>query len=886
MKFGCKHIQHLWRSLAAALLVLTLVPFSAMAVTENVLEPAPEINTTEDLPEEDPTEEKAETDDSWDDEYSYLPYESYLPERGTTPEEDQYYNPRLSDGELARYKELLAMLDNKEITLDGIPSCANLMEMDENPVRVYTLNPDDFDGETFYVLLPWNRKMDDGQLLSLIASFRELGISFDPDSLNERNCTRRAYSGKNRDLSEEEEFRSRAMRHLIVRGMLTREDAASASAGVCTEKIPGYRPFCIYPYRSLSDNELAVFLFAEYSVWETDPDLIERTALNAVRDILRLPLSLSVADEKAATEPNDWKAFTTETVNRYVLEYERANRFHYTESDDKPAELAITMLESPGVTIVLQGLYAYYAAPYNETEFIQDNDEVFLAAAEKWAGENLLLPESQKAFQWSIFNTNQYEVTLHAITDEWDITLAISRDLYITYLSMWALKYDEYADHSNDDYDDGVFVPADNRPSARSPIPYSAATQPLQTDFLESSYPWMTDLELARSRILMDAMDAGELTYQGPSIVNVPFDSQNGAAVYALNPEDFDGETFYVMLPDLQMNDEQLLALISAFRELGINLDSLNGRNCCRFCNAYETRSLTTNEQRRSCVVLDRIISGELSKADLAADTRALTVEKTNSSVSYGSTTGLFCFYPYRKLTDDELALFLFNELERFDTDPNRLMYDAIDSAMDSISLPSAWMLDKTACTEMDFYSKHLKQYTNVFYVEPSSNWTGTCAPAWLTVKHSQMPGKDPELSGIRLVYGYTDRNKETQVYPAAQAEQIRIAAAQQWAEENLKLPTEKADWILTSEKLLLSGSNSKIQLQLLTDDWDIRLWIYESSLQPSECYLYSRKWYEVSDEDLAWIKSVKFSDRADDPDQLDSDLLKENYKLSNGYFF
>ena len=121
MNFERKHIQHLWFSLVAALLALTLVPFSAMALTENVLEAAPEITAVEVPPEEIPAEENEEAKDSWDDEDPYLPYKEYLPERGTTPEEGQYYNPRLSDSELARYKELLTMLENNEITLDGIP---------------------------------------------------------------------------------------------------------------------------------------------------------------------------------------------------------------------------------------------------------------------------------------------------------------------------------------------------------------------------------------------------------------------------------------------------------------------------------------------------------------------------------------------------------------------------------------------------------------------------------------------------------------------------------------------------------------------------------------------------------------------------------------------
>lgn len=882
MKFERKHIQHLWLSLLAALLALTLFPFSAMAVTENVLETAPEIDTTEVMPEENQEEEDEEeyTYSQENDSHFYLPYEQYMPERGTTPEEDQYYYPRLSDGELARYKELLTMLEDGKITLDGIPSYANCMEMnEEHLVRVYTLNPDDFDGETFYVILPWGTKMNDKQLLSLIASFRELGISFDPDSLNERNCSRRAYSGKNRYLSDEEESRSNALRYMIVRGMLTKEDVAPESACVYTEKIPSYTSFCLYPYRSLSDNELAAFLFADYSAWNTDPDLIERATLNAVRSVLRLPLSLSIVDEKNTVEENPWDAYSDKPINWYSLKYESANTYNYTEANDELSDIKITMLQKSGENAELYNFLASYISPYNEDQFIFDNDEAFLTAAEKWADENILLPKGQRPARWSIIEeqSGDYDVVLHTRAGEWDLNLTMSRDLHVTGLFVWNPAIDEAEYYIGDNEDS--FVPSDDHPAARSPIPDSIANQPLQSEYLYSSNPWLTDLELSRVRVLTAALDAGEITYEGPSIVNVPFDSKNGVAVYLLNPEDFNGETFYVMLPDFQMNDAQLIALISAFKETGIPFDpdSLNMRNCCRFCNSLETRPLTSDERFRLYTALDKILSGELNKADLAADARAVTVEKTISNRSYGSDNRLFRFYPYRKLTDDELALFIFAELERFDTNPAELMSDAVYSAMDLINLPTNWMHEEASCAEMNIYSKYMKQYMNVFSIDGPSDTT-----CLLTVKHSQTPGEAAELSGIHLRYFRS--NDETHLYSDEEAEQVCIAMAQQWAKENLKLPTENAEWILSDK--YGSGLDSQVQLLLQTSEWDIYLWINKTSQQPSECYLYSRKWYDISDEDLDWIISNIPVDQTDENDTINLDALKESYSLANGYSF
>ena len=235
--FEHKHMKRIWTSLLAVMLALALLPLSALAVTENVLETAPEVTptvmvteevrATEEIPAAEETEAEesaaAEASSARDvEEYSpYMPYEQYLPVRGTTPEAEQYKLPRMSDRELDRYKELLGQVSDGSLSLEGVSSCVNRKDIDETSVGVYTLDPEDFAGETFYVILPYDRRMMDQQILSLIASFKELGISFDPDSLNERNCTRMAYSGGTRFLSREEESRKATLQALISRGLLT-----------------------------------------------------------------------------------------------------------------------------------------------------------------------------------------------------------------------------------------------------------------------------------------------------------------------------------------------------------------------------------------------------------------------------------------------------------------------------------------------------------------------------------------------------------------------------------------------------------------------------------------------------------------------------------------
>ncbi len=200
--FGHNHMKRISISLLAAMLALTFLPISALAVMENVLETAPEVTpttmgiieevqTTEEIqPAQEvhaPAAETAEVSSArqYEEEDSlYMPYKLYCPERGTTPEEHQYTSPRMSDGELARYNELYEQLSNGTLSLKDVPSYVNNRDIDDSSVGVYPLDPEDFAGETFFVILPYDRKMDDRQILSLIASFIDLGISFDPDSLN------------------------------------------------------------------------------------------------------------------------------------------------------------------------------------------------------------------------------------------------------------------------------------------------------------------------------------------------------------------------------------------------------------------------------------------------------------------------------------------------------------------------------------------------------------------------------------------------------------------------------------------------------------------------------------------------------------------------------
>ena len=95
-------------------------------------------------------------------------------------------------------------------------------------------------------------------------------------------------------------------------------------------------------------------------------------------------------------------------------------------------------------------------------------------------------------------------------------------------------------------------------------------------------FPQLTAGEAARAEALLKSYEAGERTGDGASVLGRT--ERVTVGVYPLDPGVFDGETAYVILPGTCLRDEELLALIDAFAQLGqrFNPYGLNARNCMR----------------------------------------------------------------------------------------------------------------------------------------------------------------------------------------------------------------------------------------------------------------------------------------------------------------
>ena len=264
--------------LLTALLILTLLPLASYADTSTMIYSpyAPEITR---WPERHPVENTNIQQDP----------EVY--------DRDGYSYPWLTDLELVKFREYQAALKDGEIGYAG-ESIINPSTVTSDDVAVFTLDPDEFCGESYYVFLPDSSSVTDTQLVALAAAFEDLGIDFDPDSLNDRNCCRHCNVLETRILTDEENSRMEEIKNRIRCGQLTKEDIPEGTQILTVEKRTlrtwglDRKTFLFYPYRRMTDDELALFALEDEEVWDVNPDELKAAALKDAGELINLPRSV------------------------------------------------------------------------------------------------------------------------------------------------------------------------------------------------------------------------------------------------------------------------------------------------------------------------------------------------------------------------------------------------------------------------------------------------------------------------------------------------------------------------------------------------------------------------------------------------------------------
>lgn len=411
--------------LSAALAAVLLFAGIAPALAENVLVPAPDVE----LPAV--TEEPAETRAS----APYLPYARTLPERGDEDAQSiQYELPRLTDGELERIRQMMADLkEGKEFVWNDV----DYVNKTENVIiGVYPLDPKDFDGETFYVILPSVRLSDD-MLLSLIRAFDRLGIPFDPDSLNERNCMRNSWDyDVNRGLSYEEKERMDTIRRQVARGMIDPGRIPAGTFCLCPELagtspgplIPEPFRFCIYPYRSMTDSELAAYAFAMEGVWDIDPDVIEAQALACIRGMLKAPLALIEDNWQMIRKADGTRYYEIRFTAAYADEFSGKEIL----PNGEPWRYIVRQKQEAGSgqAVLYNMSVSYHMDPDDDrTQWPDYSEADWIAAAQQWARNTLKLPEEKLPSNWmlALNDAEDSYVDLSADTEEMIILLVLNK---------------------------------------------------------------------------------------------------------------------------------------------------------------------------------------------------------------------------------------------------------------------------------------------------------------------------------------------------------------------------------------------------------------------------------------------------------------------------
>lgn len=322
------------------LLCLTL-PFSALAVTEGEVEDAPMVDTQL---------------DSWQTETSYLPDASYYGHGESEPiwaDSDTWYeceidvdgyfahttqNPHLTAGEIRRAQRLSADYYAGKAVFTGE---SVLEKMEDVIVGVYALNPADFDGEHAYVILP-GTCLTDEQLLSIIAAYDQLGLVFQPDSLNYRNCSRGGGIDTTRFMTDEEWEKYVYLANCIRLGKLIPPEGIEKqlrNPTLVEEYFCGLDDFSLTPYRHMTDEEMVALLVSigvHDERGEIDHTAVEARGRSALYQVLHCPLSMSFLqiDKDGMYTP---MLFTSSGEQEYDHSSHRAfyaARFTYVTPDD------------------------------------------------------------------------------------------------------------------------------------------------------------------------------------------------------------------------------------------------------------------------------------------------------------------------------------------------------------------------------------------------------------------------------------------------------------------------------------------------------------------------------------------------------------------------
>lgn len=204
-----------------------------------------------------------------------------------------YYGsePALSDEGLCQYPSLRPSEKERAVRLleeyqKGTRPQKSVLNATENVVvGVYGLRPEDYEGQTVYVLLP-AKVLTDDELLAIIDAYAQLGQVFDPNGLSLQNCARGGGLECTRFYAEEERDRRGRLSDLYKRQGIRPQGEATRIPGddgvgviqLNVDEYCGMDSFHFLPYRAQTDEELLRVIALEMPDEEMVADVSQMVA--------------------------------------------------------------------------------------------------------------------------------------------------------------------------------------------------------------------------------------------------------------------------------------------------------------------------------------------------------------------------------------------------------------------------------------------------------------------------------------------------------------------------------------------------------------------------------------------------------------------------------
>lgn len=269
-----------------------------------------------------------------------------------------------------------------------------ILTMDNDPITLPSdmalcqVNPADYDGETWYLMLP-ARELTENDLLAVFDAFDLIGLTFDPSQISIRNCCRGL--GYNRALQADETMRAETLSQLVYNDLIPSEIDMGGNRNLVLCCKNG-SVFFLRPYSSMRDEELVQEV--NINSRPVIEKIIEREARELLNKYFDFPLSLACNGYTFGNGSLPVQGITTDE-HRLVLKQSDSFAgvsFDLSQDSDSYSYVDVTfddVLEGRVLSVVYTNVPMYKGEIDDSSIYRLKTDEKYpelLTVAEQFAG--------------------------------------------------------------------------------------------------------------------------------------------------------------------------------------------------------------------------------------------------------------------------------------------------------------------------------------------------------------------------------------------------------------------------------------------------------------------------------------------------------------------